>query len=150
MTLVIELPPSLEEELTQEAERSGVPPHQHAQWLLWIASALLDRTNSTPVSGAVSSFLAQHSMDQEQAGRIFEQLVRHVQTSDVDGILVNGHQTVVWQAKYVNAAAPSSHVETSRQDRPSAMGKYAHLNWSSEDYARRKQEEIDLEDRRRP
>jgi hypothetical protein len=30
--------------------------------------------------------------------------------------------------------------------RRSAMGKYAHLNWSSEDYARRKQEEIDLED----
>lgn len=32
--------------------------------------------------------------------------------------------------------------------RRSAMGKYAHLNWSSEDYARRKQDEIDLEDGR--
>jgi hypothetical protein len=32
--------------------------------------------------------------------------------------------------------------------RRSAMGKYAHLNTSSEDYARRKQEEIDLEDGR--
>jgi hypothetical protein len=30
--------------------------------------------------------------------------------------------------------------------RPSAMGKYAHLNTSSDDYARRKQEDIDLED----
>lgn len=30
--------------------------------------------------------------------------------------------------------------------RRSALGKYAHLSWSSEDYARRKQEEIDLED----
>jgi hypothetical protein len=32
--------------------------------------------------------------------------------------------------------------------RRSAMGKYAHLNTSSEDYALRKQEEIDLEDGR--
>lgn len=32
--------------------------------------------------------------------------------------------------------------------RRSAMGKYAHLDWSSEDYARRKQEDIDLEDGR--
>jgi hypothetical protein len=32
--------------------------------------------------------------------------------------------------------------------RRSAMGKYAHLNTSSEDFARRKQEEIDLEDGR--
>jgi hypothetical protein len=30
----------------------------------------------------------------------------------------------------------------------SAMGKYAHLGWSSDDYARRKQDEIDLEDGR--
>ena len=34
------------------------------------------------------------------------------------------------------------------QGRRSARGKYAHLNWSSEDYARRKQDEIDLEDGR--
>lgn len=32
--------------------------------------------------------------------------------------------------------------------RRSALGKYAHLSTSSEDYARRKQEEIDLEDGR--
>jgi hypothetical protein len=32
--------------------------------------------------------------------------------------------------------------------RRSALGKYAHLSWSSEDYARRKQEEIELEDGR--
>jgi hypothetical protein len=37
---------------------------------------------------------------------------------------------------------------SSAGQRRSAMGKYAHLNWSSEDYARRKQEEIDLEDGR--
>jgi hypothetical protein len=39
------------------------------------------------------------------------------------------------------------HAETSVvRVRRSAMGKYAHLNWSSEDYARRKQDDIDLED----
>jgi hypothetical protein len=33
-------------------------------------------------------------------------------------------------------------------ERPSALGKYAHLPWSSDDFARWKQAEIDREDRR--
>lgn len=33
--------------------------------------------------------------------------------------------------------------------RPSAMGKYAHVSGSSEDFARRKQEDRDAEDRKR-
>lgn len=40
---------------------------------------------------------------------------------------------------------PAAEAESSR---PSALGKYAHLSWSSEDYARRKQEEIEFEDGR--
>ncbi|HEX2080499.1 MAG TPA: hypothetical protein VHG08_22540 [Longimicrobium sp.] len=40
---------------------------------------------------------------------------------------------------------PAGEAEASR---PSAMGKYAHLSWSSEEYARSKQDEIELEDGR--
>lgn len=151
MAFVLELPPLLGDELTQEAERIGVPADQHAQWLLWVGSALLDRTNSTPISDMVRRFLAEHSVDQEQVGRMYEQLVRRVQSSNdngIDGIIVTSSQDqAVWQAKHVPQAAANSAVgERPATQRPSAMGKYAHLNWSSDDYARRKQEEIDLED----
>jgi hypothetical protein len=59
-----------------------------------------------------------------------------------------GKDSPVWlsdlQARYAGEEADVTPPAT----RPSAMGKYAHLNTSSEDYARRKQEEIDLEDGR--
>ena len=148
MTMVLELPPPLEEELTQEAERIGVPADEHAQYLLWVASALLDRSNSTPVSATVRGFLAEHSVDHERVRRMLEQLVRRVQASTDDGVdlmITTGNSRVVVEPKGGGWAKGSSG-ESFPTHHPSAMGKYAHLNISSDDYARRKQEEIDFED----
>jgi hypothetical protein len=59
-----------------------------------------------------------------------------------------GMDSPVWlsdlQARYAGEEADVTPLDT----RPSAMGKYAHLDTSSDDYARRKQGEIEMEDGR--
>jgi hypothetical protein len=143
MTMVLELPPPLEEELTQEAEKIGLAADEHVRLLLWVASALVYQAESNPLSEAVRELLAEHSVDPEEFGRILGALVQRVQPGKdggVDGMFLREGNTWIWEAKR-NAGRGSA-------ERPSAIGKYAHLNISSDDYARRKQEEIDLEDGR--
>jgi hypothetical protein len=75
-----------------------------------------------------------------QAGRaLLEVLVRECDATGMP------HPEWLLELKVLYEA---DHGTTSAMTRPGAMGKYAHLNTSSEDYARRKQEEIDLEDGR--
>jgi hypothetical protein len=148
MTMLLELPPTLEEELTQEAEKIGLPADEHVRLLLWIVSALVYQPESNPLSEAVRELLAEQSVDPNEFGRLVGALVQSVQPGKdggVDGVLVEGGRTWILQAKEHRVSEPSG-VRRGSVERPSAMGKYAHLNWSSDGYARRKQEEIDLED----
>lgn len=64
------------------------------------------------------------------------------------GYTDSGKEVPNWLAELRARFETAGSISTSPGARPSAMGKYAHLKWSSEDYARRKHEEIDLEDGR--
>jgi hypothetical protein len=150
MTMVLELPPPLEEELAHEAEKIGLPADALSRSLLWVASAIVYQTESNPLSGAVRELLTEHSVDPDEFGRMVGEFVQRLQpTADggVDGMLIDGDTLLVWEVKHTPVET-SSNGSPVRAERPSAMGKYAHLKWSSDDYARRKQEEIDLEDGR--
>ena len=56
MLLTIELPRPLDEEMTLEAQRKGVPTGEHATLLLYLATALLNNEEPTPFQEAVREF----------------------------------------------------------------------------------------------
>jgi uncharacterized protein (DUF433 family) len=64
MTLEIEVPKSLDEELTQQAAMEGTDKQEHATLLLYLATALLRGTETTPFREAVKVFRAQHPVEQ--------------------------------------------------------------------------------------
>src|SRR5437660_1135094 len=84
MSLRIELPPPLDEELCEEAEREGVPAAEHATLLLCRAHALSNEERPTPFKDAVRVFLAHRSLDADHVSSVFEELVRLCLTYDED------------------------------------------------------------------
>jgi hypothetical protein len=76
MPITLDLPPPLDEEITLEAEREGVPAADHATLLLYLASSLLSGEPPTPFQQAVRDFLASHSVDADRVSSVFEELVR--------------------------------------------------------------------------
>lgn len=64
------------------------------------------------------------------------------------GYLETGKDRPGWLSDLQSRHAGEEEDATPTATHPVAMGKHAHLNTSSEDYARRKQEEIDVEDGR--
>jgi hypothetical protein len=76
MSLTLEIPPPLDEELSEEAERAGIPAAEHATLLLYLANALSNEERPAPFKEAVRAFLTHHSLDADHVTSVFEQLVR--------------------------------------------------------------------------
>ena len=119
MSLTLDLPTPLADELTREAKQKNVSPAEHATRLVGLAMALLKDGTDTPFRAEVKSFLIAHSVDAEHVAAVLGELL--------DSPVI---QTAGRQAR-----------------RPSAMGKYAHLGVTSEDVAREKQEDIAREEK---
>lgn len=147
MPLTIELPPQLGDMLREEADKAGLSPQEHATLLLSLATALLGDDNPTPFRDAVRLFIAQHSLDADQVACVFEELVarcaeRKGNTDRIAPRIRDDLQS--WRAWYVHQPAANGNGSA----RPSAMGKYAHVPGTSDDFAREKQSEIEREERR--
>lgn len=76
MSLTIELPRPLGEELASDAQREGISAEEYATLLLYLATALLKEKNPTPFQETVRSFLAQRSLDAGPIASALEELVR--------------------------------------------------------------------------
>ena len=128
MTMTLELPNELSEELEQQAERIGVSPQEHATAILSIMTAVGDRRH--PLSGY-----------REQLATTMLEMVRAILDSEPRSE-EDRARLLRLEALLGNWASRSDQPPV----RPSAMGKYAHIPGSSDDFARLKQEEIDRED----
>ncbi|HEV2735984.1 MAG TPA: hypothetical protein VGV85_14150 [Longimicrobiaceae bacterium] len=174
MTMTVDLPAHLEEGLREEAEKKGVQPSEHAALLLSICTALLSDAGTTPFRSAVKEFLSHRSLDSDHLATVFEELVQQCLAAGEEGMASQPfEQTVVaadpswvdanlraWRDSLVHQSVGADFdwsvlpraAETARaagRTRGSARGKYAHLGGTSEDFARRKEEEIAREERRR-
>jgi hypothetical protein len=164
MTLSIELPAPLEEELAVEAEREGVTVSEQATLILYLAAALGKRGPETPFRNAVRSVLERHRIDPQQFSSAFEQLKKSciegqpdsastVSTDQdcLDRSLRNWRDAVVHDPVGVVVEAPVDRSVTPipRSERPSILGKYAHIKLSTEDIMAEKRLEIEREDRPR-
>ena len=76
MPLTLDLPPPINEELTQDSQREGVSEVDHAALLVCLASAFKQEESHTPFQKAVRVFLSHHSLDAERVFSAFEELVR--------------------------------------------------------------------------
>jgi hypothetical protein len=76
MPLTLELPPPINEELTQDSQREGISEKEHAALLVCLASAFKQEEPHTPFQKAVRVFLSHHSLDADQVVSVFEGLVQ--------------------------------------------------------------------------
>ncbi len=159
MSLTLELSAQLEEDLRYEAQKEGVPATEHATLLLTILTALLREARTTPFQEALETFLSQHSLDAKLVASVFEVLVRECLEAHDEGKASYESQEywsdAVSRRVYENLRAwRNRQVHQPIVQRPgrvmreqSAMGKYAHIPGTSEDFAREKQKEIAREDK---
>jgi hypothetical protein len=135
MTLTLQLPVELSEELEEQAGRIGVSPEEHATELLSVAAAVIgeEQAHSTSLSG----YRMQLAATMLQMIRL---LLADESTSDEE------------KERLLRLAALLDRWTEGKQpqpvSRPSAFGKYRGIIGSSADYAESKQVEIDREDRR--
>jgi len=171
MPITLDLPAHLEEDLREEAEKEGVAPTEHAALLLSICTALFREADTTPFREAVKVFLSSRSLDTEYVATVLEELVEQCLLGQEQGDGSAAFQQSAaggeerWMVSSLRAwrnsrvhqpigalATPAPSVEgpsrRTGQVRERAMGKYAHVPGTSEDFAREKQEEIAREERR--
>ena len=139
MSLTLELPRRLGEELMEEAGKVGVSAEEHATVLLYVASALLRDEQATTSPRVVRRPVSDEELDAERVAAVFEKLVSRLQMWSRVGDA--GDFT-----RPAELAASTRHDSAARR---SAMGRYAHVAGTSDDYAAEKQEEIDREERKR-
>lgn len=172
MSLTLKLPAHLEEELKHEAEREGISIAEHIALLLSIITTFLPESETTPFRRAVTTFLAQHSLDTDLVASAFEDLLQQCLKARDDGKESSQSKHI-----YVNLKAWREHQQPNQPiDRPdispdvivhdgppplrqlaqkagrivrkqTAMGKYAHISGTSEDFAEEKKGEIARENR---
>jgi hypothetical protein len=76
MSLTLELPPPINDELTQDSQREGISEKEHAALLVCLASAFKQEEPHTPFQKAVRAFLSHYSLDAERVVSAFEGLVQ--------------------------------------------------------------------------
>jgi len=137
MPLTLELPPDLSRLLAAEAEKAGISMQEHATHLLALVLALLYRDVGT--GSALHEFDTRHllstlecSADEQGSGE-----TPSGQFAEVLALLAS-----------IGGSQRTGSVPTAAQTH-SAMGKYAHLGARSAAFARGKQHEIEVEDRRK-
>jgi hypothetical protein len=120
MGFTLDLSPPLEEELTREAEREDVSLEEHVASLVRLALALTYSGSETALGQDVKTFLSERSIELDRVAIVLDEfrVSRLIQSAG----RVNRHTSL--------------------------MGRYAHLGVTSEDAARAKQEEIEIEERR--
>jgi hypothetical protein len=164
MSLQIDLPPPLERALGAAAEKAGATPQAYAAAVLSFGTALLAGGGASPFQAAVRDLLSRRALDAVRLGDVLEQVVAQVCALSPDQLeqlstagasdMENKQQTEAWLARfqagegyrYPTGGRPAGTVRVG--ERVSARGMAAHLPGTSDDYARLKQAEIDLEDRR--
>jgi hypothetical protein len=150
MLLTIDLPRPLDEELTLEAQREGVPTGEHATLLLYLATALLNDEEPTPFQEAVREFLIHHAVDADRVSTALEELVRLCLTASRDESEPAPSSLKEWRDAIVHRRPSTEPPAVDRiqkgAKRSSAFGKYAGRIPSSEEFIQEKQKEIELED----
>ena len=76
MSLTLEIPRPLDEELTADAKREGISAAERATLLLYLVTALLNDEKPTLFREAVRVFLSHHSLDADHVATVFDELVR--------------------------------------------------------------------------
>jgi hypothetical protein len=154
MGFLLELPPSVGEEIRQEAARAGLSYEEQVTFLVYLGAALLGGPGDSSFGDAVRQYLAASGIQAEPLGDVLRRLVRECAEPEPAPSMPDALRR--WRDAAVHAPPPglvypvrpegagSSRVAEHR----SAFGKYAGMTSGSEEFARRKQEEIDLEDRR--
>ena len=153
----LELPPALGEALKWEAARAGLSYEEEATLLLYLGTSLMDAPGDTPFGDAVKEMLTGGGLDAEAVGAVLRDVVRRCAAAESDlraplpEALRRWREAEVHQRPASTPYSPSGGAGTLRiAERRSAFGKYAGMTSGSEELARRKQEERELEDRERP
>lgn len=179
MPLTLDLPAHLEADLREEAAKEGLQPTEHAALLVAIFTALLREVETTPFRIAIQTFLSHRSIDAEQVSSVLEELVgkcivnpkRSTSASylrhplELSGSMEDVYANLsLWRNSLVHQpidqslsvlVAPRQHSTSLVQQsgraakRVRALGKYAHVGGSSDDFAQQKREEVAREDRSR-
>lgn len=141
MSMTLQLPVELSEELEQQAERIGVSPEQHATELLSVAAVVAGDAPLPPSGVAV------YRTEAEVLLLMIRRLLNEEPRAEADNERLRRIGTLLFKLVQGKTSQPADSPDAVNS-RPSALGKYAHIPGTSEDFARRKQEEIDREDGR--
>ena len=79
MSIILELPPTVQETISQESRLEGVSEMDHAALLICLASAIKMTVPQSPFQLAVKKFLTRHALDVNLVSTVFEELVRECQ-----------------------------------------------------------------------
>lgn len=154
MSITVELPGPLGEELAEVAEKAGMSAQEHATILLCVVTALLHRGHGTPFEEEVRRVVASSSLDADRVAAALEEVVALCAaagtTRDGDPDPSRTFRALrEWRDGTVHRAEPPAGAPRLDAGRPSAMGRYAHVPGTSGDFAREKRREIELEERKR-
>lgn len=150
MSLTLELPTGLSDELEQQAERIGVPPEVHATSLLYLAASALE-LDPAALEGADDQLISTVPVSKGQVVAIFWWVVRRLldegafPAAERERLVQFADRMRSWLDRTAWQPSPE---QAAQQTRPGALGKYAYVAGTSEDFARLKRDEIDAEDRR--
>lgn len=157
----LDLPPRIAFKLEEAAEAIGASPEELSILLLNLGVALWGGRVLSPFAVAVRNLLGKRGVDPEEAAAELQTLVgRCLQPPEEDSLLSEwreqyspgrynispGHGVLMVKEQPMHAYQPSA---PSPLARASARGRYAHLRYGSEEFARTKEAEIALEDRGR-
>ena len=149
--VTLELPPSLEAELANEAEREQVTPSEHATLLLFLASALRENGAETPFKAAVRSFLGERSVDARLFGSALEELLETCLAHHDTGKSSQPYSSTLqsWRLPVIHRTQATELLNSpARMPRKlQAKGSCSDLGLSSEAFAKEKQEEIAREEK---
>lgn len=148
MSLTLELPPKLGDELTRNAERENTTTEEHAKLLLSLATALLSENRSTPFHKALRVFISTRSLDPDTVASVFEDFLSVCVSRNIDPLEISADTD--FDVLLEESPAVESLIQATgrlNRPRPSARGSCSHLGLSSEQFAKEKQEEIAREER---
>ena len=144
MSLTVDLPPPLGDDLSREAERAHVPPAEHVRILLSLIWSLRRDHQDAVSAKVIKGYFRSRELDADLVVTVFDDLVTL--------LLKNRCDTLSIDANYDLGVIELPPIEemvqkAGRVRRVSARGSAAHLGVSSEDMAREHQEDIDREEK---
>ena len=144
MSLEVDLPHALEHEIRSQAECEGLSLEDHVVLVLELSTILLHEGAQTPLRRAVNEFFAKRSIPAYQVAEVLRELLRLAIDHNLD--TNPGHSTeatdVTIDTVSILERALEAYVRIPPKPRVSGLGKFDHIPFSSEDFAREKQEEL--------